>query len=51
MRWISSVIELTGKELDLVLRFRDALAEAGIDVFLQERLDPAYLDLFSRVAG
>lgn len=43
--------ELTEKELELVLRFRDALAEAGIDVFLQERLDPQYLDLLARVAG
>ncbi|MGE3798443.1 MAG: hypothetical protein AB7G88_11465 [Thermomicrobiales bacterium] len=43
--------ELSERELDLVLRFRDALAEAGIDVFLQEPLDPAYLDLLSRVAG
>jgi len=43
--------ELTEKELELVLRFRDALAEAGIDVFLQERMDPQYVDLFSRIAG
>ena len=43
--------DLTEKELELVLRFRDALAEAGIDVFLQERLDPQFVDLLSRVAG
>ena len=43
--------ELTDKELELVLRFRDAIAEAGIDVFLQEPVDPAYLDLLARVAG
>ncbi len=43
--------ELTEKELELVLRFRDAIAEAGIDVFLQEPVDPAYLDLLARVAG
>lgn len=43
--------ELTENELDLVLRFRDAIAEAGIDVSLQEPVDPAYLDLLARVAG
>ncbi len=43
--------ELNERELDLVLRFRDALAEAGIDVFLEERLDPRYVELLSRVAG
>lgn len=43
--------ELNERELDLVLRFRDAVAEAGIDIFLEERLDPQYLDLLSRVAG
>lgn len=43
--------ELNDRELELVLQFRDALAEAGIDVFLQERLDPQYIDLLARVAG
>ena len=43
--------ELNERELDLVLRFRDAVAEAGIDIFRQERIDPQYLDLLSRVAG
>jgi len=43
--------ELNDRELELVLRFRAALAEAGIDVFLQERMDEQYLSLLSRLAG
>jgi SpoVK/Ycf46/Vps4 family AAA+-type ATPase len=43
--------ELNERELDLVLRFRAALAEAGIDVFLQERIDERYLTLLGRMAG
>ena len=43
--------ELNERELELVLRFRAALAEAGIDVFLQERMDEHYLTLLGRIAG
>ena len=43
--------ELNDRELELVLRFRAALAEAGIDIFLQERMDERYLHLVGRLAG
>lgn len=43
--------ELNDRELELVLRFRAALAEAGIDVFLQEHMDEHYLTLLGRMAG
>jgi hypothetical protein len=43
--------ELNPRELELVLRFRAALAEAGIDLFLEERMDDQYLTLLNRVAG
>lgn len=43
--------QLNDKELDLVLRFRAALAEAGIDVFLEERMDTQYLTLLDRMVG
>ena len=37
--------ELNEQELDLVLRFRAALEESNVDLFLAERLGPEYLDL------
>ena len=43
--------KLNDRELELVLRFRTALAEAGIDIFLQERMDERYLNLVGRMAG
>lgn len=42
---------LNDKELELVLRFRDALAEAGIDLFLDEQIKEEYKDLFNRMAS
>jgi hypothetical protein len=42
---------LTERELELVMRFRAALAEAGIDVFLEEKMDEHYRKLFERLAG
>ncbi|CAN5639811.1 hypothetical protein BH24CHL4_BH24CHL4_07340 [soil metagenome] len=43
--------ELNDRELELVLRFRAALADAGIDFFLQEHMDEHFLTLMSRMAG
>ncbi len=43
--------ELNERELELVMRFRAALAEAGIDVFLQERMDEQYLSLLGRMVS
>jgi len=43
--------KLNDRELELVLRFRAALAEAGIDIFLQERMDERDLNLLGRIAG
>ena len=37
--------ELNPRELSLVLKFREALEEAGIDLSLTEQLSAAYLDL------
>jgi len=37
--------DLNERELALVLRFRDTLAEAGVDLFLTERFAPEYADL------
>ena len=37
--------ELNEQELDLVLKFRAALEESNVDLFLAERLGPEYLDL------
>jgi hypothetical protein len=36
--------DLNEHELDLVLRFRTALEEAGVDLFLAERLGPEYVE-------
>ncbi len=40
--------ELTDRELELVLRFRAAIAEAGIDVFLQDKVDPQSAELLKQ---
>ncbi len=37
--------ELNEQELDLVLKFRAALEESNVDLFLAERLGPEYLEL------
>ena len=37
--------ELNEQELDLVLKFRAALEESNVDLFLAERLGPEYLDI------
>ena len=37
--------ELNERELALVLRFRDTLEEAGVDLSLTERLGPEYVEL------
>ncbi len=37
--------DLNDRELALVLRFRAALEEAGVDLFLTERLGDEYMDL------
>jgi hypothetical protein len=41
--------DLNERELALVLRFRDALEEAGIDLFLTERLTDAEKALLQQV--
>lgn len=42
---------LNEKELELVLRFRDALAQAGIDLFLDEQIKEDYQELLGRMAS
>ena len=39
--------ELNDQELDLVLKFRAALEESNVDLFLAERLGPEYLSLLN----
>lgn len=41
--------ELNEPEMALVLRFRSALAEAGIDLFLEEPLSDDYMQLLQQV--
>jgi hypothetical protein len=36
--------DLNEHELDLVMQFRAALEEAGVDLFLAERLGPEYVE-------
>jgi hypothetical protein len=36
--------DLNELELDLVLRFRASLEEAGVDLFLAEKLGPEYVE-------
>jgi hypothetical protein len=36
--------DLNEHELDLVMRFRASLEEAGVDLFLAERLGPEYVE-------
>jgi len=36
--------DLNERELDLVLRFRDSLEEAGVDLLLAEKLGPEYVE-------
>lgn len=42
---------LNERELALVLRFRDALAEAGVDLFLTQRLTDADKELLRQAMG
>lgn len=41
--------DLNEREMALVLRFRSALAEAGIDLFLEEPLSDDYMQLLQQV--
>jgi hypothetical protein len=43
--------DLNEHEMRLVLRFRAALADAGIDLFLKERMTIEHRDLLQQVLG
>jgi len=43
--------QLTEHELDIVMRFRDALEESGIDLFLNDKMDGDYQSLLAQAFG